>query len=84
MSSEEQKKHDGTSSAGGPSNGRRLFENTSDESDVSVDNDDKNSAETDGSSSSRGCLKNDRSRKDQASCSARPVRAPQQVQILHF
>lgn len=59
---------------------RRLFDNTSDESDVSLDNDDKTGAETDGSSSSRGCLKNDRSRKDQAgNLTVRTVRAPQQV-----
>ncbi|CCD69271.2 BTB domain-containing protein [Caenorhabditis elegans] len=59
---------------------RRLFDNTSDESDVSLDNDDKTGAETDGSSSSRGCLKSERSRKDHASTSStRTVRAPQQV-----
>ncbi|CAD6195272.1 unnamed protein product [Caenorhabditis auriculariae] len=57
---------------------RRLFENapSTDESDSSTE--DPNGAETDGSSSNRGCLKNDRSRKDQPSTS-RAIRTPQQV-----
>ncbi|CAB3404379.1 unnamed protein product [Caenorhabditis bovis] len=62
--------------------GRRLFNTNaySDESDVSIDNDDRNGAETDGSSSSRGCLKSERSRKDQPSTSSgRPPRTLQQV-----
>ncbi|CAI2332290.1 unnamed protein product [Caenorhabditis sp. 36 PRJEB53466] len=86
MSSEEHTKRQddaptsSSSSSAPPPPARRLFDNTSDESDVSLDNDDKTGAETDGSSSSRGCLKSDRSRKDQSSSSAaRTVRAPQQV-----
>lgn len=124
MSSDDQKKDIPTSSGAEESRiqARRLFDNTSDESDVSLDNDgenlqkatffkkfvwkisvshwnfsfffensnpprilDKTGAETDGSSSSRGCLKNDRSRKDHASsASARAIRAPQQVNTEIF
>ncbi|CAI5443323.1 unnamed protein product [Caenorhabditis angaria] len=80
----EQEPSSSASSSSNPNKNRRLFDSNefSDESDVSIDNDDRTGAETDGSTSSRGCLKGDKKSSGvgaSSSGSSRPVRAPQQV-----